>query len=145
MPMTYGYTKETSDNFDDAVCKIKDALKEQGFGIVMEIDLQAKLREKLGIEYGHYLILGACNPKSAYAVLQKEKEIGLLLPCNIIVYEDDGGIKISTILPLQALEITSNNEIRDIASDVETRLKQAVDKACSTKNTLTINMPGRKR
>lgn len=128
--MSYGYTKTTNSTFDAAVKEIKDALKDQGFGVISEIDLQAKLKEKLGVDYGKYLILGACDPKSAYEVLQKEKEIGLLLPCNVIVYEDEGQVKISTILPLKALELTGNKEIHDIAIDIEKKLKAAVDEAC---------------
>ena len=128
--MSYGYTKTTDSTFDTAVQKIKDALKDQGFGVISEIDLQAKLKEKLGVDYGKYLILGACDPKSAYEVLQKEKEIGLLLPCNVIVYEDEGQVKISTILTLKALELTGNKEICDIAIGIEEKLKAAVDEAC---------------
>lgn len=128
--MSYGYTKTTNSAFDTAVQKIKDTLKDQGFGVISEIDLQAKLKEKLGVDYGKYLILGACDPKSAYEVLQKEKEIGLLLPCNVIVYEDEGKVKISTILPLKVLELTGNSEIHDIAVEIEERLKNAVDEAC---------------
>ncbi len=128
--MSYGYTKRASSSFDAAVRKTRDALKEQGFGIISEIDMQAKLKEKLGVEYDRYIILGACDPKSAYAILQKEKEIGLLLPCNVIIYEDEGNVKISTILPLKALEITGNKEVCGIAAEVEAKLKHAVDGAC---------------
>ncbi len=124
--MTYGYSKQVDIPFNEAVEKIKSTLQEQGFGVLTEIDVKATMKKKLDIDYDNYVILGACNPPFAHQALQAEKEIGLLLPCNVIVYEDNG-VHVSAILPSAGMSMVDNDTLREIAQEVETKLKSAVD------------------
>lgn len=125
--MQYGYKKQINMRFEEAVEKTRAALAEEGFGILTEIDVKATMKNKLDIDYDNYLILGACNPPFAHEALQAEKEIGLLLPCNVIVYEDDGKVFVSAILPTVAMGMVDNQSLADIANTVEEKLKKAVD------------------
>ena len=113
--------------FAEAVRKTKYELAKEGFGILTEIDVKSALKKKLNVDYGNYLILGACNPPFAYRALQAEKEIGLLLPCNVIVYEDDNKVFVSAILPRVAMKMVENPSLADIAKKVEEKLKKVVD------------------
>lgn len=126
--MSYWFKKEVGMNFDEAVSAVKDALKSEGFGILTEIDVKKTLKEKLNAEHEDYLILGACNPPFAYKALQKEKEIGLLLPCNLIVYSDKGKTYLSAIDPLKTMSIVKNKEIKEIAQQVRKKLKNVLNK-----------------
>jgi uncharacterized protein (DUF302 family) len=126
--MDYGYKKQLDIPFAEAVKKAKTGLAEEGFGILTEIDVKATLKKKLDVEYGNYIILGACNPPFAYQALQAEKEIGLLLPCNIIVYEDKGKVFASAILPTVAMSMVDRPGLADIATKVEEKLKKVIDK-----------------
>jgi len=125
--MRYGYKRQVKITHDDAVKKAREELQKEGFGILTEIDVKATLKKKLDVEYGNYIILGACNPPFAYQALQTEKDIGLLLPCNVIVYEQDGNIYVSAILPTVAMSMVENENLRDIAEQVEEKLKKVVD------------------
>ncbi len=129
--MQYGYRKTTSASFEEAVESIKAALAQEGFGVLTEIDVKKTMKEKLGEEYTPYLILGACNPQFAHKALQAEKEIGLLLPCNVLVYEDAGAVHIAAILPTAAMSVVENDTLAAIAGEVEARLKRAVDAAAA--------------
>ena len=95
----YGYKREIELPFADTVTKVKEELSKEGFGVLTEIDIQATLKKKLDVDYDNYIILGACNPPFAYEALKAEKEIGLFLPCNVIVYVDEGRTFVSAILP----------------------------------------------
>lgn len=125
--MDYGYKKQVSLPFEAAVEKVKTELAKEGFGILTEIDVQATLKKKLSVAYDRYVILGACNPPFAYQALQADKEIGLLLPCNVIIYEDDGKRFVSAILPTVAMGMVDNPSLADIAKQVEEKLKKVVD------------------
>lgn len=125
--MKYGYSKQVNLSFVDAVAKAKAALATAGFGILTEIDVKAALQQKLGVDCGNYVILGACNPPLAYRALQAEKEIGLLMPCNVVVYEDNGGSVVSAILPTVAMGMVSNPSLADIAQEGEEKLKRVID------------------
>ncbi len=125
--MRYGYKRQVKITYDDAVKKAREELQKEGFGILTEIDVKATLKKKLDVEYGNYIILGACNPPFAYQALQTEKDIGLLLPCNVIVYEQDGDIYVSAILPTVAMSMVENENLRDIAEQVEEKLKRVLD------------------
>jgi len=125
--MHYGYGKKVSLSFAEAVVKTKEALAGEGFGFLTEIDVKATMKKKLGIEYDNYLILGACNPASAHKALMAEKEIGLLLPCNVIVYENEGSVHVSAIVPSVAMSMVKNEALTGIAGEVEAKLKAAVD------------------
>lgn len=125
--MQYGYSKKVPLPFDEAVTKTKDALGAEGFGVLTEIDVKATMKKKLGVDYDNYLILGACNPASAHKALQAEKEVGLLLPCNVIVYEEDGAVYVSAILPSAAMSMVENPALAALAKEVEPKLKRVVE------------------
>ena len=127
--MTYSYTKKVSSSFQSAKENLIAALTQEGFGVLTEIDVKATLKKKLGIEYGEYSILGACNPQLAYSALQLEKEIGLFLPCNVVVYESDAQIYISAILPSAAMGVIGNAAVSAVALEVESKLKKVIDQA----------------
>jgi uncharacterized protein (DUF302 family) len=130
--MQYGYTKQCPFSFFDAVEKVRNELAKEDFGILTEIDVQETLKKKLEVEYDRYTILGVCNPPFAYKALQAEKEIGLLLPCNVIVYEDGGDVFVSAILPTVAMDMIQNHTLSEIARTVEEKLKKAVDRVSAT-------------
>jgi uncharacterized protein (DUF302 family) len=121
------FSKVLSGDFDEARARVTEALKKEGFGILMEIDIQAKMKEKLGIDFKRYMILGACSPPNAYRALQAEENIGLMLPCNVIVYEKDGKTVVSVIKPTVAMQMIQNEELGKIAREVEDQLKRAFD------------------
>lgn len=125
--MNYGYTRKYIGSFDDAVTKTRNALAREGFGILTEIDARAVLKKKLDVTIENYIIFGACNPPFAYQALQIETEIGLLLPCNVIVYEKEGSIFVSTIKPSVAMGMVENVGMKDIAAQIEEKLTRAVD------------------
>ena len=123
----YGYKKQVNTTYEKAVEKTKEELQKEGFGVLTEIDVKETLKKKLDVEYDNYIILGACNPSFAYRALQAEKDIGLLLPCNVIVYEQDASTYISAILPTVAMSMVENEILRDIAEQVEEKLKKVID------------------
>ena len=130
--MKYGYKKETSLEFSDAVKKVREELKKEGFGVLTEINVKETLKEKLDVDYDDYIILGVCNPPFAYKALQIEKDIGLLLPCNVIVYSDKekGKTIVSAINPMEAMSIVGNpeqDELKEIANSIGEKLKSIVD------------------
>ena len=125
----YGYSKTLDVPYEEAVEKTRAALKEEGFGVLCEIDLKEKLKEKLGVDFRRYVILGACNPSLAYKTLQEELNIGLLLPCNVIVYEADeaGKSVVAAIDARTMLSVVGDNATLDtIATEVTEKLKQVV-------------------
>lgn len=132
MPAT-GYTLNeiTPLRFEDAVSRVRAELPSEGFGVLCEIDVQATLREKLGVETDRYLILGACNPPLAHRALEAEPELGALLPCNVLVYERDGETHIAAVDPERMLAIVGNDELVEIASDVRERLSCVVMRAAA--------------
>jgi uncharacterized protein (DUF302 family) len=117
--------------FDEAVERVRAELTAEGFGVLCEIDVQATLREKLGVEGEPYLILGACNPPLAQQALAAEPELGLLLPCNVIVFERKGETRISAIDPERMLSIVGNDQVAPIAAGVKERLRAVVERACA--------------
>jgi len=124
--LEYGIGRVVADPYDAVLPRVKEALKTEGFGVLTEIDVQATLRAKLGVERGKYAILGACNPPSAHKALQAEPELGLLLPCNVVVYETDEGTRVSAINAGAMLGLVGNRALDEIAGDVQTRLERAV-------------------
>jgi len=125
--MKYSYTKKLDINFDQVVTKTKEELTKEGFGVLTEIDVKKTMKTKLGLDYDNYIILGACNPEFADKALQIEKEIGLLLPCNVIIYEKDISVFVSVILPTVAMNIVQNSTLNSIAVTVEEKLKKVID------------------
>ncbi|MBI4144440.1 DUF302 domain-containing protein [Candidatus Woesearchaeota archaeon] len=122
----YSNTKATVLSYSEAVEKTRQVLKNEGFGIITEIDIKAKLKEKLNIDFPNYIILGACHPMSAYEALQKETEIGLMLPCNVIVYEKEGKVFVSAIKPTEVMKRINNPKLTELAERVEQKLKKAI-------------------
>jgi uncharacterized protein (DUF302 family) len=131
MPTATGYTLTTTTDisFADAVDRVRTELKEEGFGVLCEIDVQATLHEKLGAEMQPYLILGACNPPLAHQALDTEAELGALLPCNVVVYERDGRTHISAVDAERMLSVVGNDELRPIAAKVRDKLGAVVERA----------------
>lgn len=125
--MEYGYKKQVTASFSEAVAKTREELAKEGFGVLTEIDAKATLKKKLNVDFGNYIILGACNPPFAYKALQAEKEVGLLLPCNVVVYEDSGKVFVSAILPTAAMSMIDNPSLAKIARQVEEKLKKVID------------------
>jgi len=120
----YGFTKEINRSFNDTIDLVIEELKKEGFGILTRIDVKEKFEEKLGIDFKRYEILGACNPKSAYEAILAEENIGLMLPCNVIVYEKDGQTGISIIKPTMAMGMIENINLKSIAEKVEGKLER---------------------
>ena len=125
--MPYGYKKQVALSYSDAINKTRQELQKEGFGVLTEIDVKATLKKKLNVDFDNYIILGACNPPFAYKSLQAEKDIGLLLPCNLIVYETGGKTFVSSILPTEAMSMVHNDSLRDVAIQVEIKLKKVID------------------
>jgi uncharacterized protein (DUF302 family) len=123
----YGYVREVALEFEEAVTKVESALKSEGFGILCQIDIQAKLKEKLGVELPKYLIIGACNPPIAYQALQEEINLGLLLPCNAVVYEHGGRIHVGVVDAAKMLSVVGNPSMEAMARQVNEKLRRAVD------------------
>ena len=123
----YGFVKELDKSFED-VCEILPAeLQKEGFGILTKIDVKEKLKEKLGIDFKKYIIFGACNPPNAHKALTIEENIGLMLPCNVIVYEKEGKTVLAVIRPAVAMEAVKNEALLPVAKEVEEKLKRVFD------------------
>ena len=125
--MSYYYKRETNIPYQEAVNKVKTELQKEGFGVLTEIDVKATLKKKLNVDYDNYIIIGACNPPFAYSALKAEKDIGLLLPCNLIVYSAENKTVVASILPSRAMSMVQNGDLRGIAEQVEQKLKKVVD------------------
>ena len=127
MSKQYGFSKKLDVPYERSVEKVTEALKEEGFGVLTEIDVKGTLEKKLGADFRRYVILGACNPPFAYQALQAELEIGLMLPCNVIVYETgDGGSVVSAMNPMAALGIVDNATLQEVAAQVTEKLQRVV-------------------
>lgn len=129
---TYGFGTTLAAPFEDAVASAKAALKEEGFGILSEIDVQGTLKAKLGVDMERYTILGACNPALAHRALTAEHDLGLLLPCNVIVHDHDGGSAVSIVDPDAMLGVVDNAELQDVAREAKERLERVVARLAAT-------------
>ena len=129
MNMDYAISKTVNTNFQDTIHRLTSGLKDEGFGIITEIDLKSKFKEKLNKDFRNYKILGACNPQLAYEAIQKEHQIGVMLPCNVLVQEhEDGKVEVSAINPMQSIGVVGNPELEGMATQVSERLKAALDR-----------------
>jgi uncharacterized protein (DUF302 family) len=124
--IAYGFRKQVDAPFEETVEAVTVGLKEQGFGILTQIDVKEKFQEKLGIDFQKYVILGACNPANAHQALLVEEDIGLLLPCNVVVYEKGGGSVVSIIKPTVAMQMVDNPQLKGIAKAVEAKLEKVM-------------------
>ena len=126
--MNYSIKKESGKKFEDTLIELKEGLKVEGFGVLTEIDVAEKLREKINVTFPKYTILGACDPVFAHKALQAEQEIGLFLPCNVIVYEDGAGkVFVSAIRPTAAMKMIDNAQLQEISVVVEERLEKIIN------------------
>jgi uncharacterized protein (DUF302 family) len=127
MNITNDCAKELEIGFEEALKLTTEKLQEAGFGVLTTIDVKEKFKQKLGIDIKKYVILGACDPASAHKAIEAEKNIGLMLPCNVTVYEQDNHVVISAIKPTIAMQMIDNAELKEIAINVETKIKRAMD------------------
>ncbi len=126
----YGYSRTVDYTYEEAIERVTESLKKEGFGVLTTIDVKETLKKKLSVDFRKYIILGACNPPFAFRTLQAETEIGLLLPCNVIVYENDEGKSvISAIDPKMMVSMVDNPELDGIADEVSIKLLRAIDNA----------------
>ncbi len=123
----YAYRAELDAPYDEAVEQVTAALKAEGFGVLTEIDVRDTLKKKLDVDFRRYVILGACNPPLAHRALGAELEIGLLLPCNVIVYEQDGGSVVSIVDPVSMLDVVESPGIDPVAAEARERLQRVVE------------------
>jgi len=126
--MSYYFSKTLKISFDEAVARVNEALKKEGFGILTEIDVKETLKKKLNVDFRKYRILGACNPPFAYKALQLEDKIGLMLPCNVIVQELPGGrVEVAAIDPVASMAAVDSPKLREVGEQVRVKLKAVID------------------
>jgi uncharacterized protein (DUF302 family) len=127
--MSYYFSKTIQTTFDDAISRVTEELKKEGFGVLTEIDVKETLKKKLNVDFRKYRILGACNPQYAYKALEAEDKIGTMLPCNVIVQEIAGvGAEIAAIDPAFSLQAVKNPAIEEIASQVRDKLRSVIER-----------------
>jgi len=126
--MEYYFSKTISASFDDAIQKVTEALKAEGFGILTEIDIKATLKKKLDVDFYNYKILGACNPPFAYKALMAEDKIGTMLPCNVIVQEKAAGqVEVSAVDPVASMQAIENKALAGIAAEIRAMLQKVIE------------------
>lgn len=126
--MSYYFSKTIDQSFEDAIIRVTEELKKEGFGVLTEIDVKATLKKKLDVDFRNYRILGACNPPFAYQALQAEPHIGLMLPCNVVVQEaDNGKTLVSAIDPIASMQAVENESLGKVAERVRAKLKKVVE------------------
>lgn len=126
--MEYHISKTVSGTFDEVITKVKGELKEEGFGVLTEIDIKNTFSNKLNIDFRKYTILGACNPEYAHSALKVEDKVGTMLPCNIIVQEKrKGKIEVAAVNPMASMMAISNNDLKKLANDVTQKLTKVIN------------------
>ncbi|MFB6185189.1 MAG: DUF302 domain-containing protein [Haloarculaceae archaeon] len=126
--MTYHIDRTVAGSFDDVVERVEAELSEEGFGVLTDIDVDATLRKKLGVEdFGEYRILGACNPSLAHEAMEAERPLGVLLPCNVVVYEDGESVIVSAVDPEAMLSVVDNEAVDDVAAEVREHMVRVLD------------------
>jgi uncharacterized protein (DUF302 family) len=126
--MSYYFSTTLGMSFDEAVARVSEELKKEGFGILTDIDVKETLKKKLDVDFKQYRILGACNPPFAYKALQTEDKIGLMLPCNVVVEEiSDGRIEVAAIDPVASMQAVDNPALGDVAEQVRSKLKSVIN------------------
>ncbi len=125
--MAYTFSKTLDMDFDQAIEHVTAALQQAGFGVLTEIDVSATLKKKIDVDFRHYRILGACNPKFAYQALQAEPEIGAMLPCNVIVQQAEDGVMVSAIDPIASMQAVDNPALGEVATQVQGLLKGVIE------------------
>ena len=125
--MSYHFSKKLDVPFDQAVTRVTEALKREGFGVLTDIDVTATLKAKLDEDFRPYRILGACNPKLAHRALKLEDKIGTMLPCNVIVQQHEGGVEVSAVDPVASMQAIENPGLAEVAKEVQAKLKHVVE------------------
>jgi uncharacterized protein (DUF302 family) len=126
--MTYYFAKEIELNFEEAIVRVTEELKKEGFGVLTEIDVKATLKKKLDVDFRNYRILGACNPPFAHQALLAEPHIGLMLPCNVVVQEGESGKTIiSAIDPIASMQAVNNPSLGEVAEQVQSKLQKVIE------------------
>lgn len=125
--MNYCFSRQLDMGYDDAIAAVTAALQKEGFGIVSEVNVADTLRKKLGIDFRPYKILGACNPQFAHRAIEAEANIGVMMPCNVVVQEIDGRAQVAAIDPLAGMRAVGNADLDEFASVVSVRLKRVID------------------
>ena len=126
--MAYYFSKIVDMTFEQAIEKVTEELKQEGFGVLTEIDIAGTLKKKIDVDFRKYRILGACNPTYAYKALLEEDKIGTMLPCNVIVQENtDGNIEVAAVDPIASMQAINNKNLTEIASEINARLKRVID------------------
>lgn len=126
--MNYHISKHVKYGFEEAILKVTEKLKEEGFGVLTEIDVQETLKKKLDVDFKKYKILGACNPNFAHQALLAEDKIGAMLPCNVIVEEhEDGSVEISAVNPMASMQAVKNEKLSSIADEVKSNLEKVIE------------------
>jgi uncharacterized protein (DUF302 family) len=126
--MSYYFSKKIEGTFEDVEEKVRGVLKEEGFGVLTEIDVKKTLKKKMDVDFRKYKILGACNPPFAYKALQAENKIGTMLPCNVIVQEArEGEVEVAAIDPIASMQAIRNAALEPVALEVQTKLKKVID------------------
>ena len=123
----YGITRTVRAGYQPTVARVKELLKDEGFGVLTEIDVQATLKQKLGKDVEPYVILGACNPKLADRALELEPDIGLLLPCNVVVAQRDDGTRVGVVNPQSMVAFTSNPALAEVSREADERLRRVIE------------------
>ena len=123
----YGHKRQVNLGYEKAVQRVREELQREGFGVLTEINVKDTLKKKLNVDFDQYVILGACNPPFAYRALQAERDIGLLMPCNVIVYEQDGKTYVAATRPTVTMSSVQNDQLAPLATQVEEKLKKAID------------------
>lgn len=127
--MDYYFSKTVKGSFEEAIARVTEALDSEGFGIITRIAMHEKIKEKLGVDFKKYVILGACNPPLAFKALQAEDKIGTMLPCNVLVIEQGPGvIEIAAVNPVASMSAITNSSLGPVAVDVTGRLKRVIEK-----------------
>ena len=124
--MQYGISKTVQTGYEDTILRVTEELKKEGFGVLTTIDISKTLKEKLNVDFPRYVILGACNPPFAHKALLAEEQLGLLLPCNVFVYEKGGATMVSAFDPTMISRIAENSAMDEIAAEVKLRLERVV-------------------
>ncbi|RYM33260.1 DUF302 domain-containing protein [Brumimicrobium glaciale] len=127
--MKYYFNKTIKGTFEEVIDKVTKGLKDEGFGILTEIDVTATLKKKLDVNFKKYRILGACNPSYAHKALQAEDKIGTMLPCNVIVQEiEDGVIEVAAVNPMASMQAVENEKLNDVANEITSMLENVIEK-----------------
>ncbi len=125
--MSYYFSKKLDLGFEEAIEKVTEALKGEGFGILTEIDVKETLKKKLDVDFRPYIILGACNPPFAHKALEAEDKIGTMLPCNVIVQKLDDGVEVAAVDPVASMKAVENDQLGDIAFTIQNKLKSVIE------------------